>query len=102
MTDRKKPGWTFWMTVVLIALPLLYVVSFGPWCWAISGSIRDRGDRPSTFYRPILWVWLHGPKPTWDVVYWYANLGSSEDNEVQPGEAVDDGPWPKGTMVLTQ
>ncbi|HEY3966434.1 MAG TPA: hypothetical protein VGM05_17870, partial [Planctomycetaceae bacterium] len=36
MTDRKKPGWTFWTTVVLLSSPVLYVLSFGPACWWFS------------------------------------------------------------------
>jgi hypothetical protein len=33
MTDRKKPGVAFWETVVVVSIPLLYVLSFGPACW---------------------------------------------------------------------
>jgi hypothetical protein len=36
MTDRKKPGVAFWATVVVVGLPLLYVLSFGPVCWITS------------------------------------------------------------------
>jgi hypothetical protein len=31
--DRNKPGVAFWATVVVVGLPLLYVLSFGPACW---------------------------------------------------------------------
>ena len=40
MTDRKKPGWPFWATVVvLVVLPILYVLSFGPVCWLAEREI---------------------------------------------------------------
>jgi hypothetical protein len=32
MTDRKKPGWAFWATVVLLVLNL-YALLWGPVCW---------------------------------------------------------------------
>ena len=28
MTDRKKPGWAFWATVVAVAFPVLYVAGY--------------------------------------------------------------------------
>ncbi|HTI49730.1 MAG TPA: hypothetical protein VL475_02220 [Planctomycetaceae bacterium] len=40
-TGRKKPGWMFWLTVTLIALPVLYVASFGPACWLLARSQDD-------------------------------------------------------------
>jgi hypothetical protein len=53
MTDRKKPGVAFWATVVVVCLPLLYVLSFGPACWLV-----DRGwlsaRRASQVFRPII------------------------------------------------
>ena len=33
---RKKPGWLFWTTVVLVGVPVLYAGSFGPACWMTS------------------------------------------------------------------
>jgi hypothetical protein len=33
MTDRKKPGVTFWATVVVVCLLVLYPLSIGPALW---------------------------------------------------------------------
>src|SRR5438045_1695812 len=38
--DRKKPGVAFWATVVVVALPMLYVLSMGPVCRWYSRSPR--------------------------------------------------------------
>ena len=32
MTDRKKPGWEFWTTIVLVTVLLGYPLTFGIWC----------------------------------------------------------------------
>jgi hypothetical protein len=53
MTDRKKPGWAFWAAVVLVALPVLYVLSFGPACW-ISSRLGHGGGLLPTIYRPLV------------------------------------------------
>jgi hypothetical protein len=55
LTDRNKPGVAFWATVVLVGLPLLYVLSFGPACWMVDGGMV--AARPvARIYRPIVIV----------------------------------------------
>jgi hypothetical protein len=41
--SRRKPGVAFWATVVVVGLPLLYVLSFGPACWWFSPPRIDEG-----------------------------------------------------------
>ena len=43
MDDRRKHGWAFWLTLALIALPVLYIASFGPACWWFHGDINVGG-----------------------------------------------------------
>jgi hypothetical protein len=76
MTDRKKPGVTFWATVVVASLPLLYVLSFGPACWWFSDWI-PYGPGPRhipKYYHPIGWVALKGGHRIMTAFSWYANL----------------------------
>jgi hypothetical protein len=77
--DRKKPGVAFWTTVVL-AVPILYVASFGPVCWAVSRVTRWSGPWGATnfLYSPILRVWYHDGA-TSKAIRWYANLGAGAD-----------------------
>ncbi|HEY3966863.1 MAG TPA: hypothetical protein VGM05_20040, partial [Planctomycetaceae bacterium] len=60
MTDRKKPGWAFWMAVVFLSSPVLYVLSFGPACWLCAKGIL--GQRPAWIaFRPVTWLACNGP-----------------------------------------
>jgi hypothetical protein len=93
MTDRKKPGVAFWVTVVaLVGYPL----SFGPACWWLSnsailvdkspigGSLEypvdndsdlDLGARAPRMYWPVGWLAWHGPRPISRAICWYATAG---------------------------
>jgi len=55
MSDRNKPGVTFWTTVVVGAALLAYPLSFGPACWIAEGdrlpSFAHRALR--RFYSPL-------------------------------------------------
>lgn len=52
MADRRKTGWTFWTTVVLPIVLVLYVASVGPACRIAS---RNRLIHPAVVaaYRPL-------------------------------------------------
>lgn len=53
MDERKKHGWAWWVAAGLLAVPVLYVASFGPACWAVgNGKIAARPI--SRIYRPVL------------------------------------------------
>lgn len=49
----RKPAWP-WIVALLIGLPVLYVLSFGPACWA-SLRTRSGGRLIGTIYYPIFW-----------------------------------------------
>jgi hypothetical protein len=55
MSDHRKPGVAYWATVVVVCLPLLYVLSFGPACWISSRTGMGVYKLP-TLYRPILYA----------------------------------------------
>jgi hypothetical protein len=75
MTDRKKPGWAFWTTMILVSLPVLYVASWGPVCklrfddklpsWGV--AIYDR------MYVPIFFV-NEKSKTAYKISSWYLTL----------------------------
>jgi hypothetical protein len=81
MTDRKKPGVAFWATVVVVGLPVLYVLSFGPACWWLSkppppgySAIGDTRTAPQ-FYWPIGWLAMKDPRWSRKIIFWYATRG---------------------------
>ena len=43
---RKKAGVWPWIVALLIGLPGLYVVSFGPACWYASHYVENHGKAP--------------------------------------------------------
>lgn len=67
-----------WTAVALLALPLLYVVSFGPTCWML-----DRGwigyDTPIAVYRPLRKLFWHLPEPAFNALKWWGAVGSDEE-----------------------
>lgn len=69
MDERKKHGWAFWATVALIALPIGYVLSFGPACWIAAVPNAEWGGVPNRgmmIYWPLGWAWTTiGPCLEW-------------------------------------
>lgn len=60
-TDRKKPAWVAWATVVLVGL-VMYALSFGP---AVAFCFRQRGGDAYAVnfaYRPIFYITAHRPE----------------------------------------
>ena len=62
---------------VIVGVPVLYVVSFGPMCWWFSSAEID-GDvvvyiAPHAYW-PIGWLAQHGPDPVGDAINWYGTL----------------------------
>ena len=79
MTDRKKPGWAFWATVVVVVALVAYPLSFGPACWISSRT--GRGARVvSAAYQPIFRIWwTHSTRGLGRAVAWYAYAVSDEN-----------------------
>lgn len=82
MVNHKKPGWVLRLFVVVLALPVLYVGSFGPACWATSRT-GIGATQLARLYWPIVWQ-FHDPlveeegTPLEDALKWYANLGAAQ------------------------
>jgi len=53
--DQQRPLWP-WIVSMLIGLPVLYVVSFGPACWCCNYSSLD-ARLTWKIYRPITLSW---------------------------------------------
>lgn len=62
MDSRRKHGGLLRITVLVIALPFLYVGSFFPACW-ISSWVQPSGEIVSRCYRPILRARFDLPMP---------------------------------------
>jgi hypothetical protein len=64
MTDRKKSDVAFWATGVVVGLPALYLLSFGPWLWSVPEIHWMKSDpymRGYGFYLPADTFADYGP-----------------------------------------
>jgi len=75
--EPRKPLWT-WIATALIALPVLYVLSLGPWNWLVAhGWISQRLlVAIGVFYWPIDLITVHGPEPVRRAIMWYISFWS--------------------------
>ena len=75
MTDRKKPGWAFWTTVVL-SLPVLYVLSLAPMAWIAGRADSGRfNELCEVVYDPLFQIGHgHAPEPVLRALIWYHEL----------------------------
>ena len=71
-SDRKKPGVTFWATVI-VAVVLAYPLSFGPACWLTNQGFID-GAKSGPLYRPILRLCVQKSGRVSDALRWYGLL----------------------------
>lgn len=78
--QRKKPGITFWATVLLVALPILYVLSSGPMAliayetriYKDGQSVTSLQDWWPMAYRPL--VFVAQKTPCGGPLRWYWDL----------------------------
>ena len=74
MSDRKKPGVTFWATVVLVVGLAVYVLSWGPACWYIDRNQSSAGVL--RLYRPLVWLAARCGHPVVRAFWDYAGFGA--------------------------
>lgn len=86
MPDDRKHGWTFWLTVALIVVPILYVTSFGPVCWATATPGNFSGWRSvprfMRLYSPIGYLTVQTESLVGGWLYWWATLGVPDGYEI--------------------
>jgi hypothetical protein len=70
----------FWIVTLLLLLPALYVVSFGPACWLCNNRYLD-GEIAWLIYRPITWLVVRGPAPIRRAIWWWEGVF-----ELSPGD----------------
>jgi hypothetical protein len=71
-SDRKQPVWP-WIVALLIGLPVLYAVSFGPACW-ISSRSGTGVSVVNSAYQPMLGLAFDGPDVIQRGTLWYGQL----------------------------
>jgi len=72
---NRKERWAKWtLAAMIVSLPLLYILGFGPACWWSLGAKPHSRGLVSRFYWPIGWVVANGPEPCQRAARWYALL----------------------------
>ncbi|HEY3966867.1 MAG TPA: hypothetical protein VGM05_20060 [Planctomycetaceae bacterium] len=96
MTDRKKPDWAFWATVVLLSSPVLYVLSFGPAVW-LAIKIENPKLIQGWFWAPLETVIANVPDqlgtPFSEYIFWWMEAAGFEPEfEIGPvfGSSADE------------
>jgi len=76
MTASNRPGVAFWATVVVVAVLVLYPLSWGPACW-IRGCLGNAPWALQTYwliYDPIYWLDQRSPECVQNATTWYCGL----------------------------
>jgi hypothetical protein len=81
MDEGRRKSAVLWVVALLIALPALYVASFGPAFWMIARSGRTHTTLSDRIYWPIGWSADNGPHIS-RVVRWYAAIGLPTKKEI--------------------
>ena len=75
---NRRERWAKRTLAAVVGLPVLYVASFGPVCWAYSRVPKgEEWEAPDYIYAPILRVWRFDHRIIPDAIEWYANVGSA-------------------------
>jgi len=61
---------------IMIGMPLLYVLSFGPACWYARPEPGVHYRLPPSIYWPIGWVCTKAPRSIVRLIGWYAIIGN--------------------------
>ncbi len=70
--DHKRRVWS-WTVGLLIGLPVLYVLCFGPACWIATRVVQVRGV-VNAIYSPAARAYFKGPNAVGNAIIWYANV----------------------------
>jgi len=80
--NRREP-WAIWTLAAVVGLPVLYVASFGLWCWMICRLNNDTAEdyEPPFIFTPLTWVLIDSLEdmdetPIGKALYRYSLLGS--------------------------
>lgn len=71
-----------WISIAVLAVVVLYPLSFGPACWIYSRTYSKFHHASSsvfldTVYYPIIWMQASGPRPVRSMIENYSNWGTA-------------------------
>jgi hypothetical protein len=79
---NRRERWAKWTAIgIVVALPLLYVASFGPACWIRAASLNRQATIPS-IYLPLGRATTMMPGWFGDAMFAYARFGMPPSTRV--------------------
>jgi len=78
MSDERKTALWPWIAALLVGLPVLYVASFGPVCWAFSAQLVSY-DAITCIYRPLVQLAVRGPEGVQKPIRSYLRFWNGEE-----------------------
>jgi hypothetical protein len=80
---NRRERWAKWTLAAVVALPVLYMLSFGPACWLVNHRFLPR-KATWVAYRPITLLGNDGPEAIARPIYWWARIFEPQDEEENP------------------
>ncbi|HLJ10213.1 MAG TPA: hypothetical protein VKU82_03440 [Planctomycetaceae bacterium] len=71
---NRRDRWAKWSLAATVGLPVLYVLGFGPACWA-SSRLQSSGKVVSAIYWPIIPMMWQGPPAVQEALQQYVLFG---------------------------
>ena len=73
---NRRERWAKRTLAAVFAVPILYLTSFGLWCWIVShGTKESRLVGVPAVFEPLTWSFRAGPLG--DALEWYTKLGAA-------------------------
>ena len=74
---NRRERWAKWTLAAVVGVPMLYVATFGPWCWIVSHRAKETGlvSVPAVF-EPLTRSFREGLFG--DALEWYTKLGATD------------------------
>src|SRR5258708_4393232 len=73
---NRHERWAKWTLTMVAALPVFYVLSFGPASWIASRIGGGHSPMMSAAYRPLIWAWHKCPEGRVNSAIWrYLTFG---------------------------
>ena len=84
---NRRERWAKWTLAGAVALPVLYVIGFGPACWLASEEKMSPpvGRAVCRFYGPLLSYVLLNDDGSWSIraLYWWSSVGSVDGDVLE-------------------
>jgi|SRR6516225_1248412 hypothetical protein len=84
MSDDRRPSAAFWITILVVASPFLYLLGFGPACWLVNRNVLP-ARATAAVYCPLVRAANSKVRQVSVPLRWYADLNAPERREWSTG-----------------